>query len=119
MSIHSKKSFKTLYLLSCRSLGNAGTSSTKPERETFRDRLWSFSACVKEEGLELRTVAYFQEIQNLPTTMVTANAEVQTNEEAQVNVHDLDIFVAVQLLEDALAVLSVGKLCKEHGYSHV
>ena len=51
-------------------------------------------------------------------TVVTANGEVQTNEEAQVCVHDLHIFVTVQLLEDILAVLSLGKLCKEHGYTY-
>ena len=37
------------------------------------------------------------------------------NEEAQVHVHDLDLFVAVQLLENTPAVLS--KLCKGHGYT--
>ena len=43
-----------------------------------------------------------------PTTMVTANEEVQTNEEAQVYVYDLDLFVTVPLLEDTPAVLSLG-----------
>ena len=33
-----------------------------------------------------------------PTKVVTANGEVQTNEEAQVYVHDLDLFVTVQLV---------------------
>ena len=42
-----------------------------------------------------------------PTTAVTANGEVQTNEEAQVYVHDLDLFVTVQLLEETPVVLSV------------
>ena len=51
-------------------------------------------------------------------TVVTANGEVQTNEEAQVYVHDLHIFVTVQLLEGAPAVLSLGKLCNEHGFSY-
>ena len=50
--------------------------------------------------------------------MVTANGEVQTNEEARVYVHDLHIFVTVQLLEDTPAVLSLGKLCKEHAYTY-
>ena len=50
--------------------------------------------------------------------MVTANLEVQTNEAAQVFVHDLGLFVTVQLLEDTPAVLSLGKLCEEHGYSY-
>ena len=51
-------------------------------------------------------------------TVVTANGEVQTNEEAQVYVHDLELFVTVQVLEDTPAVLSFGKLCEEHGYSY-
>ena len=52
-----------------------------------------------------------------PTTVVTANGEVQTNEEAQVCVHVLHVFVTVQLVEDTPAVLSLGKLCKERGYT--
>ena len=32
-------------------------------------------------------------------------------------VHDLHIFVTVQLFEDTPAVLSLGKLCKVHGYT--
>ena len=53
-----------------------------------------------------------------PTTVVTANGEVQTNEEAQVYVQDLDLFVTVQSLEETTAVLSLGKLCSEHGCSY-
>ena len=48
------------------------------------------------------------------TTVVTANEEVQTNEEAQVYVHDLDLFVTVQILDDTLAVPSLGKFCEEY-----
>ena len=44
-----------------------------------------------------------------PTTVVTANGEVQTNEEAQVYIHDLDLFVTVQLLEETPAVLIAWK----------
>ena len=53
-----------------------------------------------------------------PTTVITANGEVQTNEEAIVYVKELDIFLTVKLLEDIPAVLSLGKLCVEHGYSY-
>ena len=53
-----------------------------------------------------------------PTTVVTANVEVQTNEEAQVYVQDLYLFVTVQLLDETPAVLSLGKLCSEHGCSY-
>ena len=45
-----------------------------------------------------------------PIIVVTATGEVQINEEAQVYVHDLHIFVTVELLVDTPAVLSLGKL---------
>ena len=50
-----------------------------------------------------------------PTTMVTANGEVLTKEEATVYVRESDLFVTVMLLEDTPAVLSLGKLCEDHG----
>ena len=50
-----------------------------------------------------------------PTTVVTANGEVPTKEEATVYVRELDLFVTVMLLEDTPAVLSLGKLCEDHG----
>ena len=50
--------------------------------------------------------------------VLTADGEVHTNEEAQVYVHDQHLFVTVQLLEETLAVLSLGKLCSEHGCSY-
>ena len=53
-----------------------------------------------------------------PTTVITANGEVQTHEEAIVYVKELDIFLTVKVLEDTPAVLSLGKLCDEHGYSY-
>ena len=52
------------------------------------------------------------------TTVMTAKGEVQTNEEAQVYVQDLDLFVTVQLLDETPRVLSLGKLCSEHGFSY-
>ena len=52
------------------------------------------------------------------TTVVTADGEVQKSEEAQVYVHDLDLFVTVQVPNDTPAVPSLGQLCEEHGYSY-
>ena len=49
-------------------------------------------------------------------TVMTANGEVQTREEATVYVKELDLFVTVVLLEETPAVLSLGKLCEDHGY---
>ena len=53
-----------------------------------------------------------------PTTVMTANGEVQTREEATVFVKELDLFVTVMLLEETPAVLSLGKLCEDHGYTN-
>ena len=53
-----------------------------------------------------------------PTIVITANGEVQTHEEATVYVKELDIFLTVKVLDDTPAVLSLGKLCDEHGYSY-
>ena len=53
-----------------------------------------------------------------PTTVVTANGEVQKNDEALLYVKELDLFVTVKLLKDTPAVLLLGKLCEDHGYSY-
>ena len=53
-----------------------------------------------------------------PTIVMTANGEVQTHEEATVCVKELDIFLTMKVLEDTPAVLSLGKLCDENGYSY-
>ena len=53
-----------------------------------------------------------------PTTLMTANGEVRTNKEATVYVKQLDLFVTVMLLQEFPAVLSLGKLCEEHGYTY-
>ena len=53
-----------------------------------------------------------------PTTVITANGEVQTHEEATVYVKELDIFLTMKVFEDTPAVLSLGNLCDEHGYSY-
>ena len=53
-----------------------------------------------------------------PTTVMTANKEVQTREEATVYVKQLDLFVKVLLLEETPTVLSLGKLCEDHGVIH-
>ena len=52
------------------------------------------------------------------TTVMTANGEVQIREEATVYVKGLDIFVKVMFLEETPAVLSLGRLCEDHGYTY-
>ena len=53
-----------------------------------------------------------------PTIVITANGEVQTQEEAIVYVKELDIFLTMKVLENTPAVLSLGKHCDENGYSY-
>ena len=53
-----------------------------------------------------------------PTIVITANGEVQTQEEAIVYVKDLGIFLTMKVLQNTPAVLSLGKLCDENGYSY-
>ena len=43
---------------------------------------------------------------------------MQTHEEATVCVKELDISLTMKVLENTPAVLSLGKLCDEHGYSY-
>ena len=52
------------------------------------------------------------------TIVITANGEVQTQEEAIVYVKELDMFLTMKVLENTPAVLSLGKLCDENGYSY-
>ena len=53
-----------------------------------------------------------------PTTVITANGEVQTHEEATVYVKELEKFLTMKVLENTPAVLSLGKVCDETGYSY-
>ena len=66
------------------------------------------------DSAELGTVR----ISKTPTTVMTASGEVLTKEEATVYVKEFDIFVTVMLLEDTPAVLALGKLCEDHGFSY-
>ena len=72
-------------------------TSKKPEEREF----------VVDSGKRSRT----------PTVVLTADGDVHTREDAHVFVHDLNLFVTVQLLDETPAVLSLGKLCEDHGYS--
>ena len=53
-----------------------------------------------------------------PTIVITANGEVQTHEEATVYVKEKDTFLTMKVIENTPAVLSLGKLCDENGYSY-
>ena len=52
------------------------------------------------------------------TIVITANVVVRTHEEATVYVKELEKFLTKKVLENTSAVLSLGKLCDENGYSY-
>ena len=92
-------------------------STLKPEeREFVVDSGASMHMISKKDlnSAELETLTTSRS----PTTVITANGEVQTHEEATVYVKELDIFLTMKVLENTPAVLSLGKLCDENGYSY-
>ena len=91
-------------------------SSTKPEERQFvADSRNSVHMLSKKylNAAELETIRVSRD----PTTDITTSDEMQTNGETTVYVHDLGLFVTVQIREDTPAVLSLGKLCEDHGYA--
>ena len=53
-----------------------------------------------------------------PTIVITANGEVQTHEEAIVCMSKNWIYSGLKVLDSTPAVLSLGKLCDENGFSY-
>ena len=84
----------------------------------IRGRLPSISAHAEQnKHLSSDEMDTSAEIPETPQRWSAASGAGQTNEEAQVYVHDLYLFVTVQILDDRPAVLiTSGKLCEEHGY---
>ena len=92
-------------------------STLKPEeREFVVDSRASMHMISKKDlnSAELETLMTSRS----PTIVITANGEVQTHEEAIVCVKELDIFLTIKVFDNTLAVLSLGKLCDENGYSY-
>ena len=91
-------------------------SVTNPEdRESVADSGASMHMLIKKDlnTAQMETVRVTETL----SKVITANRDVQTNEEATVYVEELDTLLTVNLLEDTPAVLSLWKLCDEHGYS--
>ena len=92
-------------------------STIEPEEREFVVDLSASMLMISKKDLnsvELETVTTSRS----PTTVITANGEVQTHEEATVYVRELDTFLTMKVLEDTPAVLSPGNLCDEQGYSY-
>ena len=95
----------------------AASTKEPEEREFVVDSGASMHIVSKKD---LNSAEFFEtmRISRNPTTVMTANGEVQTREEVTVYVKELDLFVTVMLLEEVPAVLSYGKLCEDHGFSY-
>ena len=92
-------------------------STLKPEeREIVVDSGASMHMISKKDknDAEMRTLTKSCS----PTIVITANGEVQTHEEAKVYVKEWDVFLTMKVLENTPAVLSLGELCDENGYSY-
>ena len=112
-----KNSDKTTFLSLIEAKVVQPPSSTRPEEREFEvDSRASMDMMSKKElsSEEMDTVKRSR----TQTAVLTANGEVQTYEEAQAFVHDLNLFVTVQVLEETLEVLPLVKLCEDHGYSY-
>ena len=111
-----KEKDKTIFFSPSENRCLSAPSTLKPEEREFvvDSGAWMQMISKKElNSAELETVTTSRS----PTTVFPANGEVQANEEATVYVRELDILLTMKLLEDTPAVLSMGKLCDEHGYS--
>ena len=112
------KQGQSCILLACRKVGSPKCVKKKELEE--REFVVASGACmhmVSEKdcnSVKLETMRTAMS----PTTVMTANGEVRTNKEATVYVKQFDLYVTVMLLEETPAVLSLEKLCEEHGYTY-
>ena len=106
----SSKRKTKLHSTHCRKNGYCRLPQQKEpeEREFVVDSRASLHMVSKRDlnSAELKTMRTSRS----PTTVMTANGEVQTREKATACVKELDLVVTVMLLEETLAVLSLGKL---------
>ena len=93
----------------------AASTKEPEEREFVVDSGASMHMARKKDlnSAELETMRMSRN----PTTVMTANGEVQTRQDATVFVKELELFVTLMLLEETPTVLSLGKLCEDHGYN--
>ena len=92
-------------------------STLKPEEREFAVDSRASMHMISEKDLNSAELEILTKSCS-PTKVITANGEVQTHEEAIVYDEDLDIFLTLKVLNNTPAVLSLGKLCDENGYSY-
>ena len=86
-------------------------------RNRTRSRFRSINAQDEQKRMNVREMDTVKKVRSR-TVVLTANGKVHTREELQVFVHYLNLFVTLQqLLEETPAVLSIGKIGEDHGYT--
>ena len=95
-------------------MGTSAASAKEPEEREFVVDFGDSMHMVSKTDLNSAEL----ETMRSPTTVMTANGEVQTKFEATVYVKELDLFVTVLLHENTPAVLSLGRLYEDHGYTY-
>ena len=78
----------------------------KPEEREFVVDAGTSMLMLSRKGLNSAGLETVQ-VSKSPTTVITPNGEVHTNEEAKLYVMELDLFVTVKLLDDTPKVLSL------------
>ena len=111
-----KENDKTAFYFPAKEWVLPAASTKEPEEREFAFDSGASMHMVSKKDLnsaELETMRTSRS----PTTMM-ANGEVQTREEATVYVKQLDLVVKVMLLAETPAVLSLEKLCEDHGHTY-
>ena len=117
MSVSSENTDGAAFYYPIEARATPAPASKSPEEREFVVDSGASMHMLSKKDLSLAELETLRKSRN-PTTVATANGDVQTNEEARVHVHDLDLFVTVHILDDSSAALSLGKLCEEHGYTY-
>ena len=92
-------------------------STLKPEEREFVVESGASMHMISKKDLSNAEMDTFTKSCSPPIVMA-ANGEVQTHEKAIVYVKELGIFLTRKVLDNTPAVLSLGKLCDENGYSY-
>ena len=91
-------------------VGTPGCVEKEPEEREFVVDFGASMHMVSKRDLNSAELETMRTSKN-PTTVMTANGEVQTREAATVYVKELDLFVMVMLPEETPAVLSLSGSC--------
>ena len=100
-----------------RKIGASCASTLKPEEREFVVDSGPSMHMISKNDLNSAEMDTLTKLCS-PTIVITANGEVQSHEEATVYVKELHIFLTMKVLENTPAVLSLGKLFDERGYSY-